>query len=122
MEQKVSQEPGVKMGNTKNGGISVATATAHWKVILLDKAKQRPRRFASLQPEVVSSSSRIDAYVERAPANSLWISYAKDLTAALIRSFSLVRHFRPLGSALSAVPAGSRNAAHADRVFQAAGF
>ncbi|MGO8751999.1 MAG: helix-turn-helix domain-containing protein [Thermoguttaceae bacterium] len=78
----------------------MTNATTRWNVIILDKAKQRPRRFAALQPEVVSSSNRIAAYVEHAPANSLWISYEKDLTNALIRSVSLARHSRPLGSVL----------------------
>ena len=80
--------------------MTVKTIPRHWKTIILDKAKQRPQRFASLQPDVISSSSRIAAFLERAPTDSLWISYEKDLTSALIRSFSLLRHARPVGYAL----------------------
>jgi DNA-binding XRE family transcriptional regulator len=78
----------------------MATKTIQWKTVILDKAKQRPRRFASLQPDVISSSNRIAAFVERAATDSLWISYEKGLTSALVRSSSGVRHPKSLGYAL----------------------
>ena len=78
----------------------MATKTTHWKTILLDKAKRRSRRFALLQPDVISSSNRVGASLEHATKDSLWISYEEELTKALVRSFAVVRHSKPMGAAL----------------------
>ncbi len=78
----------------------MATKTSHSKTIILDKGKRRSRRFASLRPDVISSSSRISASLKHAATDSLWISYEEELTKALVRSLAAVRHSKPLGCVL----------------------
>jgi DNA-binding Xre family transcriptional regulator len=58
------------------------------QTFLLDKAKRRVARFALLHPHVVSSKSAVRDWMPRATRDSLWISYAGDLTEALVKSAS----------------------------------
>ena len=78
----------------------MAITTTHWKTTILDKGKRRSRRFALLRPDVISSSNRVGASLEHATKDSLWISYKEELTKALVRSFSVIRHSKPMGAAL----------------------
>jgi DNA-binding Xre family transcriptional regulator len=59
------------------------------QMFLLDRAKKRSSRFASLHPRVVSSVTELRDSVAHASGDSLWVSYASDLTDALVRSASL---------------------------------
>jgi DNA-binding Xre family transcriptional regulator len=58
------------------------------QMFLLDRAKKRASSFASLRPQVVSSPADLRNCVARATRDSLWVSYASDLTDALVRSAS----------------------------------
>ena len=78
----------------------MAITTTHWKTTILDKGKRRSRRFALLRPDVISSSNRVSASLEHATKDSLSISYKEELTKALVRSFSVIRHSKPMGAAL----------------------
>jgi DNA-binding Xre family transcriptional regulator len=60
-----------------------------YSMYLLDRAKVRSSRFASLRPHVISSVRELRNSVAHATRDSLWVSYASDLTEALIRSASL---------------------------------
>lgn len=55
------------------------------EVFLLDRAKKRPASFATLRPRVVSTAAGVGESVARASKDCLWISYARDLTEALVR-------------------------------------
>ena len=69
----------------------VAKAPAKRKqtqMFLLDRAKKRASSFASLRPQVVSSLTDLRNCVTHATRDSLWVSYASDLTDALVRSAS----------------------------------
>jgi DNA-binding Xre family transcriptional regulator len=58
------------------------------RTFLLDKAKKRPERFSSLHPEIISSLAGLRNSLAHATKDSLWISYEKDLTEALLRTLS----------------------------------
>ncbi len=58
------------------------------QMFLLDRAKKRSSRFASLRPQVVSSVAELRNCVAHATRDSLWVSYAGDLTDTLVRSAS----------------------------------
>jgi DNA-binding Xre family transcriptional regulator len=59
-------------------------------MILLDRATKRAAAFAGLHPQVVSSVSGLRNSVEHASKDSVWVSYASDLTAALVKRASPV--------------------------------
>lgn len=54
-------------------------------VILLDRREDRAAAFATLHPRVVSSVSELNASAAEATKDSLWVSYARDLTLALVQ-------------------------------------
>jgi DNA-binding Xre family transcriptional regulator len=54
-------------------------------LILLDRRRKRAAAFAILQPQVASVRA-VHGCVERASKDSMWLSYASDLTEALVRS------------------------------------
>jgi DNA-binding Xre family transcriptional regulator len=57
--------------------------------ILLDRRSKRAAAFADLQPRVITSVADIRDSVAHASKDSVWISYASDLTEALVkRAFS----------------------------------
>lgn len=60
----------------------------HDEMFLLDRAKKRSSRFASLHPHVVSSVTELRNSVAHATRNSFWVSYASDLTEALVKNAS----------------------------------
>ena len=68
------------------------------QMFLLDKAKKRPERFLLLHPQVVSSAGGLRDSVARANKDTLWISYEKDLTEALLKT--VLGPPRSLGKAL----------------------
>ena len=55
------------------------------QMVLLDKAKKRPEQFSSLHPRVVSSMSGLRDSVTQATKDTLWVSYDKVLTEALLK-------------------------------------
>lgn len=57
-------------------------------MILLDRATKRPAIFAALHPRVVSSLTDLRKTVASATKDSLWVSYATDLTEALVSGVS----------------------------------
>lgn len=59
------------------------------RMILLDRAPGRAAEFAGLHPEIVSSVSDLRNSVAHASKDSVWVSYASDLTAALVKSASI---------------------------------
>jgi DNA-binding Xre family transcriptional regulator len=61
------------------------------QMFLLDRAKKRASSFAALRPQVVSSFTDLRSCVTHATRDSLWVSYASDLTDALVRSASTVQ-------------------------------
>jgi hypothetical protein len=61
------------------------------QMFLLDRAKKRAASFASLRPQVISSPGELRNCVTHATRDSLWVSYASDLTEALVRSASTVQ-------------------------------
>jgi DNA-binding Xre family transcriptional regulator len=63
-----------------------------YQIILLDRAKTRSSRFAALRPQVVSSVTDLQNCVAHASRDSLWVSYARDLTDALVRNAARVAH------------------------------
>lgn len=67
-------------------------------MILLDRAAKRAAAFAPLHPRVVSSMTDLGSSVAQATKDSLWVSYASDLTAALVRRATAAR--APLGVGL----------------------
>ncbi len=67
-------------------------------VILLDRATTRAAAFAPLAPRVVSSVADLRSSVAHATKDSLWVSYASDLTAALVKRVNTGS--APLGVAL----------------------
>ncbi len=58
------------------------------RTFLLDKRKKRSQRFSSLQPEIVSSLDELRHSLAQATKDSLWISYERGLTEALLRNLS----------------------------------
>lgn len=69
--------------------VKAAAKPRHDQVFLLDRAKKRSSRFASLRPQVVSTITELRNSVAYATRDSLWVSYASDLTEALVRNASL---------------------------------
>lgn len=67
------------------------------QTFLLDRAKKRVSRFALLHPHVVSSKADVRDSVPRATRDSLWISYAHDLTEALVKNASAAQPTLGLG-------------------------
>src|SRR5262245_26204694 len=53
--------------------------------ILLDRRSKRAAAFADLQPRVITSVTDIRDSVAHASKDSVWISYASDLTEALVK-------------------------------------
>jgi hypothetical protein len=66
----------------------VVTAQMPDQMFLLDRAKKRVSRFALLHPHVASSTSDVRNWMPRATRDSLWISYAQDLTEAIVKNAS----------------------------------
>ncbi|MBL4885558.1 MAG: helix-turn-helix domain-containing protein [Planctomycetaceae bacterium] len=58
----------------------------HSKMFLLDHALKRQFHFASLEPNVISKKSQIGELSQHATKDSLWVSYASDLTNALMKN------------------------------------
>jgi DNA-binding Xre family transcriptional regulator len=58
------------------------------QVFLLDRSRTRRRRFSPLHPRVISSLAELRESVEHANRDTLWISYEKQLTEALLRSLA----------------------------------
>jgi len=52
---------------------------------VLDRAKKRPLCFSRMRPEMVSTKSQIPKSISHATKNSLYVSYDKDLTEALVK-------------------------------------
>jgi DNA-binding Xre family transcriptional regulator len=71
--------------------VKAASKRTQTQVFLLDRTKKRASSFASLRPRVVSSLTDLRSCVTGAKADSLWVSYASDLTDALVRSASTLR-------------------------------
>lgn len=65
--------------------VKLKRAQTNQQTFLLDKTKDRPKRFAALRPKVVSSSAGLRRFLNHADKESLWISYDPDLTSALLR-------------------------------------
>lgn len=68
------------------------------QMFLLDKAKKRPERFSLLHPQVVSSMGGLRDSLAQATKDTLWVSYEKDLTEALLKT--VLGPPRSLGKAL----------------------
>ena len=56
------------------------------QMFLLDRGKKRSARFSGLRPEVVTSVVGVRQSVAKATKDSLWVSYEKDLTEALVKA------------------------------------
>lgn len=69
--------------------IKSAESRKPYQMILLDRAKKRSSQFATLRPQVVSSVAELRNSVAHAARDSLWVSYASDLTEALVRNASM---------------------------------
>jgi len=69
--------------------VKTAEKRKQYEMFLLDRAKKRSTCFASLRPHVVSSVTELRNSVAHATRDSLWVSYAGDLTEALVKSASL---------------------------------
>ncbi|MFN0053224.1 MAG: helix-turn-helix domain-containing protein [Planctomycetales bacterium] len=54
-------------------------------MILLDRRPKRAAAFAVLRPRVVSSLADLGDTIAHASRDSLWVSYSKELTAALLK-------------------------------------
>jgi DNA-binding Xre family transcriptional regulator len=54
-------------------------------MVLLDRRSKRAAAFAGLHPQIVSSVSDLRDSIAHASGDSVWVSYASDLTAALIK-------------------------------------
>jgi DNA-binding Xre family transcriptional regulator len=72
--------------------------SASRKTYLLSRTPSRSRTFAVLKPEVVSSMKSLRSSLAHPEKNSLWISYDKELTAALLKHVSWT--CAPLGEAV----------------------
>jgi DNA-binding Xre family transcriptional regulator len=68
--------------------VKAAGKQNHSPMFLLDRAKKRAARFAALRPRIVSTVAGVRDSVAGATKDSLWISYAGDLTEALVRNVS----------------------------------
>ena len=69
--------------------VNTAQRQKPYRMFLLDRAKKRPSQFASLHPHVISSTTELRESVPHATSNSLWVSYAGDLTEALVKHVAL---------------------------------
>lgn len=78
--------------------VNTAQRQKPYRMFLLDRARKRPSQFASLHPHVVSSTTELRESVPHATSHSLWISYASDLTQALVKYVSFAP--RTLGRGL----------------------
>lgn len=58
-------------------------------MILLDRRPKRAAAFAGLHPQIVSSVTDLRNSVAHASKDSVWVSYASDLTAALVKSAAI---------------------------------
>ena len=85
---------------TKNEYMTVKNkpVPAAVQMFLLDKAKKRPDRFSLLHPKVVSSTGGLKDSIAQATKDTLWVSYEKDLTEALLKT--VLGPPRSLGKAL----------------------
>jgi DNA-binding Xre family transcriptional regulator len=75
------------------------------QLFLLDRAKKRSSQFASLHPHVVSTIHELRDSVAHATRDSIWVSYASDLTEELVRNASLGTSSLGLGLFIHAVDA-----------------
>jgi DNA-binding Xre family transcriptional regulator len=83
--------------------MKTAEKQKQYQLFLLDKAKRRPARFASLHPQIVSSVTELRNWVAHATRDSFWISYAHDLTKALVKNASASRPTLGLGLLIHSV-------------------
>lgn len=58
------------------------------QMFLLDRARKRVSQFALLHPHVVSSKADVRHCITQATSDSLWVSYAQDLTESLVKDSS----------------------------------
>ncbi|MCE9545605.1 MAG: helix-turn-helix domain-containing protein [Planctomycetia bacterium] len=65
-------------------------------MILLDRTARRAAAFAGLNPRIVSSVAELRSSVAQATRDSIWVSYASDLTDALLKR--AVSSRSPLGT------------------------
>ena len=72
--------------------VTAATKPAPYQFILLDRTAKRPSDFSTLRPHVVASTIALRSTLIHANRDSLWVSYAPDLTEALVRNVPAVRH------------------------------
>lgn len=79
-------------------GVKATEKRTPRQMFLLDRARKRSSRFASLDPHVVTTIADVRDSVAHARGDSLWVSYASDLTDALVRSAS--QGASPLGFGL----------------------
>ncbi len=56
------------------------------QIFLLDKAKKRPKEFSVLDPKIVSSAGAVRLSVAKATKDTLWVSYERVLTDALVQA------------------------------------
>ena len=89
-----------QMTTTENELMTAKTKTvpAVLQMFLLDKTKKRSDRFSLLHPLVVSSTGGLQDSLARATKDTLWVSYEKDLTEALLKT--VLGPPRSLGRAL----------------------
>ena len=75
--------PGTK---TRNSTLVAKTRAADKvAIILLDRTSKRAAAFAGLRPRVVSSLNDLEQAVAIATKDSVWVSFARDLTDRLIK-------------------------------------
>lgn len=67
-------------------------------MFLLDRAKRRSQKFSVLRPQVVSSAGAVRESVAKATKDTLWVSYERALTDALVQA--VVGPSRLLGKAV----------------------
>jgi DNA-binding Xre family transcriptional regulator len=65
--------------------MAVKTKKPKGSMILLDRRSKRAAAFAGLRPRVVSSAKGLGYSVAHASKDSFWVSYASDLTDALVK-------------------------------------
>ncbi len=63
------------------------------RTFLLDRTKSHRKSFSPLGPELVSSAAELHGALEHATKDSLWISYERVLTEALLRTLSWQEQF-----------------------------
>ena len=78
--------------------VKTRPVVAAFQMFLLDKSRKRPERFSLLHPQVVSSTGGLRDSLARATKDTLWISYEKELTEALLKT--VLGPPRSLGKAL----------------------